>query len=94
MIEINNQNEQIILSILTIADNCSKSIRANDMKQFTKLSVEMLEHASFHSKQFREKIKSLIDNVCWEVTGSSPNFPEIATDFLSLVTKVSRTELN
>jgi hypothetical protein len=94
MIELNNVNEQIILSVLNLSKKCAQAISENNVSEFTKLSVEMLEHSTYHSKEYRQKIKSLIDDVCWEMTGQNVNLDVVASDFSSLIVKISRRELN
>lgn len=94
MIELNNINDQIIFSNLNLLEKAIQAISESKDKDFTNISLEMIQNSLFHSKEYHAEIKSAIENVCWEISGPNCNRKNIAEDFSRQITKSSKKYMN
>lgn len=91
MIELNNVNDQIILTILSDVEKCSNFLLEKNETDFTKHSLIILENSIYHSSGLFTHLKSEIEDICWGLASKNPDYKKLSSSFKENCIKYCRT---
>lgn len=91
MIELDNVNDQIILTILSDVEKCSNFLLEKNEIEFTKHSLTILENSTYHSSVLFTHLKSEVEDVCWGLASKNPDYKKLSSSFKENCTKYCRS---